>query len=149
MTERYFLDAEFLNHAEIFMKYAKASAQASREAKYAEERVKTLRSEIIRDEKRDNPKHTETTLEAAYRNDSEYKEAKAECIEAQFKADLLANAVYAFQARKVALENLVRLHGQEYYSSPKTPHDLPEAAERLNDAKERGTEQRIRRATNR
>lgn len=139
-----FLDAEFLNHPLVFMKYAKASARANKEAREAEERVKTLRSELIRDAKESGEKYTETTLEAYYRNDEDYQAAKQDWIDKTYHADILNNAVFAFQARKTALENLVRLHGQEYFSSPQEPHDLSEAAENLERIKKKSVQNKIK-----
>ena len=48
-----FLDAEFLNHPALFMKYAEQSAKANKLAKEAEERVKTLRSELVKNANED------------------------------------------------------------------------------------------------
>lgn len=130
-----YLDAEFLNHSMVFMKYAKESANANRTAKQTEENVKTIRSQIIKTLKESGEKHTETTLEAGYRLDPGYIQAKQEWIEATFYADLCNNAVFAMQSRKSALENLIRLHGQEYFSTPQEPRDLPEALKRLDAIK--------------
>ena len=57
--------------------------------------------------------------------------------------------MFAFNHRKSTLENLVRLHGQEYFSTPNEPRDLPAAAERLGDLKKTSTQSRIREALNR
>jgi len=126
-----YLDAEFLNHSIRFMKYAQESAKANKAAKIAEENVKTVRSIIINEAKKSDVKYTESTLEAHYRTHDDYIKAKDEWIEATFYADLCTNAVFAMQARKTALENLVRLHGQEYFSNPQEPRDLAEASQRL------------------
>lgn len=150
-----YLDAEFMNHPTVFMKYAAASARASKKAKMAEERLKTLRSQLIKDAN-ENPdgtlgkgiKANAQIVEAFYRCDEDYKKAKKAMIEAQFEADLLNNAVFAFQARKSALENLVRLHGQEYFSTPQEPRDLPEAAERLAEIKKKSARSKVRERMN-
>ena len=131
----HYLDAEFMNHPVLFMKYAQESARANKAAKEAEENVKTVRSIIINDAKKSEVKYTESTLEAHYRTHPDYIEAKDISVEATFYADLCTNAVFAMQARKSALENLVRLHGQEYFSTPQEPRDLPEAAQRLAEIK--------------
>lgn len=145
----HFLDAEFLGHANLFMKYATLSAEANKELREAEEHVKTTRSELIREAKNSGDKHTETTLEAYYRLDPEYIKAKERFVEASYNADMLTNAVFAMQARKCALENLVRLHGQEYYSNPREPHDLPEAVEELAKIKSKSANSRIKERMNR
>lgn len=149
-----FLDAEWLNIANTIMKYSAESARAKKYASFAEERVKTLRSQLVK-EANNNPsvmgkdvKATAPNVEAYYRDDEKYKEVKAEWIEAVYYADLMQNAVYAFQAKKAALENLVRLQGIGYNSEPQTPRDLPEAAQRFRELKERSIEERIRNRTN-
>jgi hypothetical protein len=139
-----YLDVEFLNHSELFMKYAKQASVAKRDASFAEEKLKTIRSQIIKRCKESGDKHTETTLEAAYRLDPEYIEAKDELIKANYAADLMGNAVFAIQSRKTALENLVRLYATSYNSGPEEPRDLPQAAKKLQEMKEVKTERIIR-----
>ena len=144
-----FLDAEFLQHPGRFLKYSLAAAKANKALRLAEERVKTVRSIIVRREKESNPKHTETTLEAAYRVNPEYREAKSDYVDASFKADTFNNVVFVMQARKAALENLVRLHGQGYNSTPEEPRDLPEASKRLSELKIKIAENHIKNKTGR
>lgn len=139
-----FLDAEFLNHSQTFMKYAKESAKANKAAKLAEQNVKVIRSELIEEAKRKGQDKNAATLEAYYRNDDRHKKAKADWIEATFYADLIQNAVFAFQARKLALENLVRLHGQEYFSRPQEPRDLPESVKALAEIKKSSSQNKIK-----
>lgn len=138
------LDKEFANHAIVFMKYAKASANANKAAKLAEEKVKTVRSQLIKEAKESGEKHTETTLEAYYRTQPQYQKAKQEWINATYEADLLTNAVFAFQARKLALENLVVLQGREYYSEPQVPKDSPDVEEAVEKIKKKGVTNKIR-----
>lgn len=139
-----YLDAEFLGHAELFMKYAKEASVAKRNAARAEETVKTTRSMIIRNLKASGEKLTESAIEAMYRTDVEYIRVKEEKVEADYYADLMTNAVFAFQSRKTALENLVKLYISEYNSGPSEPRDLSEAARNLVAMKEGGTEKKIR-----
>ena len=150
-----FLDAEFLNHPAVFMRYARESAKANKAAKQAEETVKLVRSELTNMANIDpdaclgkGVKPTVTAVEAFYRQHEDHKKAKEVWVEACYMADLLSNAVFAFQARKSALENLVRLHGQNYFSTPQEPRDLPESAERLRELKESSVEKRVLRRTN-
>jgi predicted ATP-dependent endonuclease of OLD family len=62
-----------------------------------------------------------------------YKEAFAEYLEAKFEADVAQGAVRAFDARKDALENLVRLNGQQYFAGPKMPRNLTQERERKQE----------------
>jgi len=139
-----YLDAEFVNHSEMFMKYASEAARTKKVASLAEEKVKTVRSQIIMELKSSGEKYTESAIEANYRLDPRHIQAKEEQIEADYNADLMANAVFAFQSRKTALENLVRLYATSYNSGPSEPRDLPEATKRLMEMKEETTENRIR-----
>jgi hypothetical protein len=42
--------------------------------------------------------------------------------------------------RKAALENLVQLHGQQYFAGPKMPRDLKEEIRKHKEAQERSVE---------
>ena len=53
-----------------------------------------------------------------------YKEASQELIDTKYKAEMVRAAVSAIEHRKDALENLVRLYGQQYFAGPKVPRDL-------------------------
>lgn len=146
-----YLDAEFLNHASVFMKYAKESAWANKQVKICEEKIKLIRSRLIKEVTEDPEeclgkgiKATAPTIEAYYRDHEDHIRAKRELIEATYYADLLQNAVFAFQARKTALENLVRLYGQEYFSSPQEPRDLQDAVTKLEELKKKSTMNKIK-----
>lgn len=139
-----YLDAEFLNHSQLFMKYARESAKAKKAASLSEEKVKVTRSTIIMELKSSGEKYTESAIEANYRLDPRHIAAKEEQIEAAYHADLMENAVYALQSRKTALENLVRLYATSYNSGPSEPRDLPEAVKRLSLMKETRTEDLIK-----
>lgn len=45
-------------------------------------------------------------------------------INAKYDVDMCQAACWAFQERKAALENLVKLHGQNYFAGPSIPRDL-------------------------
>jgi hypothetical protein len=149
-----FLHLECEKHPKLFMKYSKEASRAKRAASWAEEKVKTLRSQLVK-EANTNPdmylgkgiKPTAPIVEAYYRDHPDYCNAKREWIEAVYYADLMSGTVFAFQARKLSLENEVKLHGQQYYSVPAI-ENLSEAAKQFNDLKERNIETRIRERLN-
>lgn len=150
-----FLDAEWLNHANVFMRYSAESARAKKAASFADEKVKTLRSQLVKAANEDPDgtlgkgiKATAPNVEAYYRDHPKYQQAKKDWIEAVYYADLMDSAIYAFQARKSALENLVRLQGQGYNAEPQAPRDLPDAAKYYEEAKRSSIEKRIRDRTN-
>jgi len=150
-----FLDAEWLNIAVTIMKYSAESARAKKYAAFKDEVVKTLRSQLIQKANNDpsvmgkDVKATAPNVEAYYRTHHDYIKAKEEWIDAVYQSDLMSNAVFAFQAKKGALENLVRLQGIGYNSEPQTPRDLPEAAQRFRELKEQNVEKQIRNRMNR
>jgi hypothetical protein len=47
----------------------------------------------------------------------------------KYEAEVLQGAVNAVDHRKDALENLVRLHGLQYFAGPKVPRNLSEERE--------------------
>jgi hypothetical protein len=125
------LDVEWLEQATLAMKYGKYYAMARKNLLAIEEKLKVLRAELIalansnpvKYCKKDKPNAAD--IEAFYRNHPRHQEAKAEWIEAQYELDMaeIAKNEISF-TRKVALENLVRLHGQQYFAGPKVPRDL-------------------------
>jgi len=124
------LDIEWLDQASKMMKYAELSARAEADAKRADEFVKTLRSELIKEAHEELDKPTAMLVEAHYRTKKEYKNAKRQLIEATHEAEVLRQAVFAISARRAALENLVKLHGQNYFAGPTEPRSLGVEIER-------------------
>jgi hypothetical protein len=149
-----YLHLECQNHAALFMKYAKESSRSAKVASLAEEKVKTIRSMLVK-AANDDPdgtlgkgvKPTAPNVEAYYRNDEEYQAVKANWIDAMYYADLMKNAVFAFQARKSMLEMEVKLHGQQYYSVPEI-ENLSDAAKEFTKLKENDVERRIKNRMN-
>lgn len=126
------LDVEWLNQASLAMKYGKNYAKCKRRVALAEENIKVITAELIK-EANDDPdkclgtdvKATGPNVESYYRNHKRHKAAKQEWIDAVYELDMaeIAKNEIAF-TRKVALENLVKLHGQMYFAGPKIPRDL-------------------------
>jgi hypothetical protein len=123
------LDLEWLRHSNIFMKYSEQKADAKRELDRANEKVKTIRSELILEARKGGEeligvKPTDSIVEAWYRVQDKYIDVITEKIEAEFSYNILDGAVYAFQNRKTALENLVKLMIAGYFAGPVEPKDL-------------------------
>jgi hypothetical protein len=125
------LDIEWLEQAELAMKYAKNYAEARRRLTNAEEKIKVIRAELIAEANADpvkccnKDKPNAADIEAYYRNHRRHKLAKDEWVQAQYDTDIAEAAKNEIGfTRKAALENLVRLHGQQYFAGPSIPHDL-------------------------
>lgn len=131
------LDVELLEQGEIALKYIREATNARKRAKKAEERTKTVRSELI-NEANEDPENTvgkakpnAQDIEAYYRNHSRYQQAKKKEIEAQEEADFAEMARWEISyGRRKSLELLVQLHGQAYFAGPPVTRDLHEEREK-------------------
>jgi hypothetical protein len=126
------LDVEWLDQAELALKYGRHWSNCYDELKRAEEKVKYVRSKLILEINKNPDKYlgegikpTDPKVEAAYRTNDEFLEAKEEWLVALKKANdaEIAKNEIAF-TRKSALENMVILNGQNYFAGPKVPRDL-------------------------
>ena len=125
------LDVEWLNQPALAMKYGKHWADCMRTHQQAEENVKLVRSELIKqasenpDKYLDGVKATGPVLEAYYRNHKKHIKAKEELVIAQYELNIAEIAKKEISTtRKAALQNLVELHGQHYFAGPSVPRDL-------------------------
>ena len=123
------LDVEWLEQPRLMIKYARNSAEASRRVEIAKARLDLVRAELDRDIRTVPTKYEiEKVVEAVVTNtilmQPKYQEKEAELIDARYEYEIARNAVYAINARKDALENLVKLHGMQYFAGPRIPRDL-------------------------
>jgi len=127
------LDVELLRQATLFYRYSKNEAEKKKELAEAQERVKTIRSELIREAGADKSIKNAQQTEAFYRNDINYQEAKKEAVEAEYEANIASTAVWAMNQRKVSLENLVKLAMADYFARPIEPRDLQEEYDKVKE----------------
>ena len=123
------LDIEWLNQASLMMKYVKIAAQTRMEMTRAKENVDIVKAQL--DTKiRANPelygasKVTEPVVYNTILLQEEYTKANTRYLQASFEADMASGAVRAFDQKKSALENLVRLFNSSYFAGPSVPRDL-------------------------
>jgi len=123
------LDVEWLKQPSLMYTYSKNLARRRKELDEAKQNLDVAKAEADK-EIRTNPtkfgleKTTDAVVTNAILIHPDYKEAYTTYLEAKFEVDIAQSAVNAFEQRKAALENLVRLHGQQYFAGPKVPHDL-------------------------
>lgn len=124
------LDVEWLEQPGAFMTLAKEQSKAKRAIARANEDLKTLEAGKAR-KIRKRPGHygfsdklTEGGIKEAVTEDEEVKQARADLIDLQYDLDMLTNAMRAMEHRKQALEELVKLHGQQYFAGPREPRNL-------------------------
>jgi len=145
------LDLEWLRQPQIFMEYAEKASNARADLDRAKENLDVVKAELDRDIRR-NPgvfnleKITEPVVASTIILQREYSEAMEGFVNSKHECDMLMNAVKAFDQRKVALENLVRLHGQQYFAGPREPRDL--SRENISEMKHKEASAKINSSLN-
>ncbi len=135
------LDVEWGRQQNLLDKYLKASAFCGKVAKKAHERVKFIRSELILDATRDpeiclgpKMKATAPNVEAYYRVNPKYIEAKEDMIEAEYIQDLIDGQKSKAYNRKVVLQEAAKLSMLGWFSSPLEPKALDELVKQIQAA---------------
>lgn len=121
--DQHALDKEWLSQPKKVFKYAQDLAHARKTLDEAKTELDLAEAELDKTIRNDPgefgiEKLTEKTVQAAIKEQKEYQAAQKELLEAKHAVDILAAAVNALEHRKRALESLVTLHGQQYFSSP-------------------------------
>ena len=127
------LELEWLDQAELSIKYGREWARIKSKVAALDEKVKVIRSELIRKAWDDpvkylgQPKGVVQTVEAFYRTHKKHKKIKQEFIEAQEELDLaeIAKNEMSF-TRKAAMENLTKLFISDYFAGPSIPGNITE-----------------------
>ena len=120
------LDVEWLRQPELYMAYCEEAASAKSAVNAVQEKLKVLRSKLILEAREEAGAKNSAEAEAYYRTHPDHIALKKEWVQKDHIASLMNSAVFAFNQRKDALENLVRLAGQGYFATPSTPRDLGE-----------------------
>jgi Cdc6-like AAA superfamily ATPase len=123
------LDLEWRDQPVLMMTYARQAAEARRHLDQMKEKIELVKAELDREirtkpERYGIEKITENAVQNTIITLPEFKKASKILLDAKFDADIAQSAVIAISQRKDALENLVRLHGQQYFAGPKVPRDL-------------------------
>jgi hypothetical protein len=127
-VDRRALDEQWESQPALFLEYAEKLAEVNAEVDRLKDGVEVVRAQLdsrVRKELAASvAKVTEAMVTAAIASDKDMIETLKILREAQKDAAILKAEVQALDQRRSALENLVRLHGQEYYAVPTTtPED--------------------------
>jgi hypothetical protein len=123
------LDAEWLKQPSLFFDYAVKEAHARLrldDAKTALDIAKAEADKAVRS----NPmaygiaKVVNDAIASVITAMPKVQEAADEVRQAKYALDVLGAATKALEMRKSALERLVMLHGQNYFSAPTVPENL-------------------------
>lgn len=123
------LDWEWLEQPKLMMRYSERLADAALEVSRAKEALDVEAAQLDK-LIRNNPdefgidKITETVIRNTIIQQESYTAATSTYNEAVYDEMMLKSAVRAIDYRRSALENLVRLHGQQYFAGPSVPRDL-------------------------
>jgi len=125
------LDVEWLEQAELAIKYGKIWADAHKKLLEADEKLKIIKAELIKKVNKEpqkttgKDKPTDSDKESYYRTHPQHIKAKQDYIDAQYECDMaeIAKNEVSF-TRKAALENLVTLFGQSYFAGPSVPRNI-------------------------
>ncbi len=133
------LDREWMDQPGLFFQYAKLLADAKRKLDESKSFLEVVKANMSRNV-RDNPaahqvtKITEGAITGAVTSSSVVQEAVKSVTENRHSVDVLTAAVTAMDHRKKALENLVYLHGQNYFSTPTEKNGSCAMSEKVNMA---------------
>jgi hypothetical protein len=130
------LDVEWLEQANLALRYGKHWAVCNKRVLELDERIKVIRAELVAEANSDperccnKEKPNAADIEAYYRNHRRHKRAKEEWVQAQFELDIATVAKNEISfTRKAALEQLVALFLGNYFAGPKVPRNLTEQRE--------------------
>lgn len=141
------LDIEWLEQPGLMLRYSRHLAMMRRELDKSKQDLDIAKAETDKDIRQHPEKHklekiTEGAVAAAILLAKDYQDAFQNYLDAKFEADMAQGAVVAFEQRKTALENLVKLNGQQYFAGPKMPRDL-EAARKANKEKQEEVNKKV------
>lgn len=118
------LEKEFIEQPSLFMKYNQLCTECRRDLDKARQDLITVKAGIDKAIRTDpvtytgKEKITEAQITALIEIELPYIEAQDKIVELNYEYNLLLGAVRAFDQRKSSLENLVKLLGMDYFSTP-------------------------------
>ncbi|MFA5377446.1 MAG: hypothetical protein WC455_16965 [Dehalococcoidia bacterium] len=144
------LDCEWVKQASLFGEYCMEQAGARAKLDAVKERL-DVKVAGLGLKVRSNPatygldKVTEASVQAVILLDVECAKLREEIAVAQYELEVMSAAVRALDQKKSALENLVRLQGQNYFAGPSVPRDV--GAEWVKDVERRSARDKVKAAT--
>jgi len=129
------LDVEWLEQSRLTLMYTRHQAEVQREEETAKEKLEFVSAELDK-EIRSNPakfkieKITESVIRNTILLSEEYAQANTEYLDARFENNVAKGVCRTIDTKKVALENLVKLNGQQYFAGPRSPRDISQEWEK-------------------
>lgn len=134
------LDVEWLRQPTLMREYGKYAAKAKLHMDHVKEDLEIMKAQLDKDirafpDMYGLNKLTETIVSNTIIIQQDYKDVMNRYLDAKYEYDMTMAAVRAIDQKKTALENLVRLHGQQYFAGPSVPRDLSKEWERRRTQK--------------
>jgi len=128
------LDLEWLEQPALMRKYSRTLADLEHEYDEAKEELELIRAELDRDIRKDPEefdvvKITETVIQNTIIMQERYEKGLEKFLNTKHEMKTARGVISSIEQRKSALENLVKLHGQNYFAGPAIPRDLREERE--------------------
>lgn len=122
------LDTEWVNQPGLYYKAARDFADTKADLEEEKNNLNLIHAEIGNDVREDPTayaivKPTEKAIEAAILTSDSYQKALKILNTKKHAVDIASAWVTALDHRKRALENTVKLHGQEYFSKPQAAQE--------------------------
>ena len=140
------LEWEAARQAQLFGKWAKRWARATKIRDRANERVKTKRSDLILHilgnykEEGFSKEPTGPQSEAYYRSDPEYKKLKRKAHQAEAEVNMLYVAMRSFEHKRSMIPIEEKLYAQDYFS---TPYEVSEFREKSQGEMEQAQDEAL------
>ena len=123
------LDIEWLEQPTLLFKYGKEKANIEYKANKQKEKLEYEKAKLDIDIRTNHGKYglekvTETGIANVIATHKIYLEEKEMYNELLHDLNLITVALNAINTKKYALENLVKLHGMNYFAGPEVPREL-------------------------
>jgi len=145
------LDIEWLEQPSLMMKYGIHRADLQLEVERTKERIEIVKAELDKSirsapDSYDIPKVSESAITNTILLQPQYQKAKEAYRKLKHELDYAWAASNAIDSKKSALENLVKLHGQQYFAGPKMPRELRREREIKQEDANRGVGNKLKRS---
>lgn len=144
------LDIEWINQPALMMKYTKKAAELREKRDLLKEELELLKAQLDKEVRSDPEEYgltktTETIIQNTVISIDEYQDLLKTYLRASYEVNVAQGVVQAIEQRKQALENLVRLHGQQYFAGPSVPRNLQEEIALKQKESNKGISQKLKR----
>ena len=148
------LDLEWLEQADLTMKYIQYAAEAEKDRDEKKEKMEYAYARLEKEIRSDPDsfglgKLTESIVNNAILREKSYEKASQAYIDAKFEARVARGAVDAIRDKKEALQELGRLVQIGYTAAPKEPRDIVKNRREKRQAEDKKSNKNVAQKTTR